>query len=83
MDTLPPDPESAEAKTAWITAFVARVGELMPRIDAEQAWRDGEAIYDAADEMPPGEAADIWVATPPLADTDAEPLIVDDDEIGA
>ena len=48
----------------WLDRFTQRVGRLAPYSDPGQAWREAEAIFDAAADMAPEEAADIWILVP-------------------
>ena len=59
-----------EPKEEWIERFVRFVGEREVNVDPTRVWRDAEAIFEVAGDMPPEDAAEIWVETPqpdPLA----------------
>lgn len=64
-----------EPKPEWIERFVRHVGERELNVDPARVWRDAEAIFDTAGDMPPEDAAEIWMDVP-----EPDPLVKPDGE---
>jgi hypothetical protein len=58
------EPTPNNDKPMWMDRFMQRVSEIAPGLNPADVWRDAEAIFEVAADMPPGEAADIWMLVP-------------------
>lgn len=52
------------AKPVWLDRFVLQVGRLLPASDPDRASWEADAIFDAASDLAPEEAARIWISVP-------------------